>query len=74
MSEAIDVRVVLERRGGKWFWKMTCAGEEHVGQRSEPTIDLAAIAADTFRRQLELAEHFRKMKAERSKHSAPPRA
>jgi hypothetical protein len=54
------------------------AGTVHDNPRSEDSCEMAAIAADTYRRQLELAEHFRKMRAERAKNAnsnhRPPRA
>ena len=40
--------------------------EEHVGQRPEESADIAAIAADNFRRHLDLRAHFKSMKAARA--------
>jgi len=55
------VRIVLDRHeGGLWLWTLTASGEQHIGPRSEPTAELAAQAAETFRNHLDLARCFRK--------------
>jgi hypothetical protein len=64
------ISISLNRENGRWTWRLMMAGTVHDGPRSEDSCEMAAIAADTYRRQLELAEHFPRMKAERSKHSA----
>ena len=65
------VRIVLDRGEGRWHWTMTRKREQHVGQRWAETPALAAEKAESYRRQLDLAAHFRKMKAERAKRATP---
>jgi hypothetical protein len=62
-----DVRIVLTRNGQLWFWEFTAQGAQHVARQGSETAEGAAEAAESFRRQLDLAAHFRKMKAARAK-------
>ena len=62
-----DIQVILNRENGRWTWRLMRAGTVHDGPRPEDSAELAALEADTFRRQLELADSFRKMRAERAK-------
>jgi hypothetical protein len=45
------VRIVIDRRGGHYFWTLTEHGEEHKGQRGYATIAEAADDAVVFRSQ-----------------------
>jgi hypothetical protein len=58
-------RVIIERQGNSFYWEFTLLGERYNAPRGEPTIALAAEAADNYRRQIELGWHFKKQREER---------
>ena len=61
-----EVNITLTRDGRMWRWTLHVGEEEHIGQRPEESADIAAIAADNFRRHLDLRENFKRMKAARA--------
>lgn len=58
-------RVTIDRRGSVFYWELTMQGERYGAPRGEPTIALAAEAADNYRRQIELSWHFKKQREAR---------
>jgi hypothetical protein len=60
MSGNDGVRITLHRRDDYWRWTLTAKGSQHVGSQREDTAGPAAEAAETYRRQLDLAENTKK--------------
>jgi hypothetical protein len=61
------MKIILEPRDRQWCWTLEKDGITHNGKRGEPTEDLAAIAASTYARQLDLAAHFNRKRGEHRK-------
>lgn len=61
-----NIRIVLEQRGRNWFWELHERGEKHVGDRAQPSAELAAQEAQIRHDHLDLSRHFKKQRADLS--------
>jgi len=52
-------RLVIELRGGSYFWEVTCGGEQYKSQRGYPTVLESADAAELQRRAIGNAAAFK---------------
>jgi len=60
MTQGNDgLRVVLDRRGGRYFWTLHESGELHEGKRGYDTPIEAVNEADQDRRQIDLWRHVK---------------